>query len=371
MRRTLSPRAYLAAAAASAAVVLGLAWTWVTLMPLAFLDPEYPAWAAKSLLLARCEPAEVIVLGDSRAAADIIPALLPRPTLNLAVGGGEAVEALSALRRALACPRKPRLALISLNPTQFMRPDLFWERTVRFGFLSPREVAELAAASRQTGDWSVYENGHGDGLTGRIRAALYAIRFPSLYFDSLVKGGVFLRLWDNRRALAERLAARGQYFFGTAPGCDEVAADGHLDVFRPLPVLDAYFDRMLALLQAEGVRAEFIAMPVNEATRAAASPALLAGFNDYLRGYEAKYPGFRAVGAIMPAWPDRLFGDDFSHLNPEGARLFSLGLARCLDGCALARDDAPESREASWSRHQAGKSPASIAAASATSSSPR
>ena len=33
--------------------------------------------------------------------------------------------------------------------------------------------------------------------------------------------------------------------------------------FRPLPVLDRYFDRMLALLAARGIPTDFIAMPMN------------------------------------------------------------------------------------------------------------
>lgn len=376
-------RAYLAVAALSAGCILALVWTWVVLMPLAFLDPEYPAWVAKQEMLARCDVGEAVVVGDSRAAADIMPALMPRTTTNLAVGGGEAIEALSVARRALACPHPPRTALISLNPGQFVHPDLFWERTVRFGFLRPAEIAELARASRATGDWSVYDNGHGDGLTGRLRAALYAVHFPTLYFGSLVKGGVFLRLWGNRRALAEHLASRGQYFFGTAPGCGDVAIEGHLDAFQPLPVLDLYFDRLLALLDAHGVQAIFVTMPVNRETWGASRPALRSGFAAYLGRYEAKYPNFRVVTPTMIGWPDRFFGDDFSHLNPAGARRLSAHLARCLGGdggaCALDGNAALaqtvprmiEEDEGAWSRFPASRFRASITAASARSSSPR
>ena len=32
----------------------------------------------------------------------------------------------------------------------------------------------------------------------------------------------------------------------------------------------------------------------------------------------------------MPHWPDRFFGDQFCHLNPEGAELFSAQLAQRL-----------------------------------------
>lgn len=375
-----SPSAYLALFAVSVCCVLGLAWAWVALAQLAFLDPEYPAWRAKSLLLARCDLGETIIVGDSRAAADVMPALLAHRTTNLAVGGGEAIEALSAVRRALACPHPPRRVLLSLNPGQFVHPDLFWERTVRFGFLNASEVAELARTSAEVGDWSVYENGHHDGLNGRMRAALYAIRFPTLYFGSLLKGGVFLRWWDNRRALAERLEARGQYFFGTAPGCDEVAAEGHLDAFRPLPVLDLYFDRLLRLLAVHDVAVAFVAMPVNRETMAATRPVVRAGFAAYLDRYAAKYPNFRVLGPAMRGWPDQYFGDDFSHLNREGARRLSAGLALCLEvgGAAcgldwdgtLAQTGPRNTEDGAWSKLPAGRLRASITAASARSSSP-
>ncbi len=380
MSRPLSAPAYLAACVLSAICVLAAAWLWVALMPLAFLDPEYPAWAAKEQMLARCDLGEMIVIGDSRAAADILPALMARSTTNLAVGGGGPIEALAALRRALACPGRPPHVLISINPGEFVRPDLFWERTVRFGFLSHADIAALADASAATGDWSVYENGHGDGLTGRVRAALYAIRFPSLYFGSLIKGGIFLRLWDNRRALAAHLRSRGQYYFGTASGCADVALEGHLAAFRPLPVLDRYFDDLLRLLARDGVAVDFAVMPVNQETALATQPSVRAGFAAYLREYQARYPNFHVVTPTMLAWPDRFFGDDFSHLNPAGARRLTRLLAVCLDArdtaCRLDGDDAVAQdailtrEDGAWSRFPPGKSRASITAASAISSSP-
>jgi hypothetical protein len=285
------------------------------------------------------------------------------------------------VRRALAYPDPPRRVVISLNPGQFIRSDLFWERTVRYGFLAPGDLAELEQSSRETGDWSIYEDGHGDGLTGQVRAMLYELHFPALYFGNLAKGGLFLRWWDNRRALANGLLSRGQYFFGTEPGCYEVAIEGHLPVFRPLPVLDRYFDRLLALLAARHVRAEFVAIPVNRETWRATQPAMRAGFAAYLHAYEAKYPNFHVIGPTFVAWPDRFFGDRFSHLNPIGAQLLSARFAACLGGtgemCALdwtatAAQSAPRSKEeGAWSRFPASRFPASITAASVISSSPR
>ena len=323
IREALGPGRFLAVAAGTAVLVFALVWVWVAWMPLAYLDPEYPAWVAKERLLASCQVGSVLVLGDSRAAADLIPRRLPGRVVNLAVGGGEPIEAYSALRRALTCPHPPRRVIVSFDATHFVRPDLFWERSVAFGFMRTRGMARLRAVSARRHDWSVWRLRLRQGEPGRLRAAFYAMRFPTLYFGPLLHGGVVLRWWENRRRLRRVLAARGQYFFGRADGSAVVAADGTLRRFRPLPVLDWYFAALLRLARARGVPVSFVAMPMNTATWRAVRPRVRRGFAAYLAGYAARDPDFRVIGPVMPHWPDRYFGDGFSHLNPAGAARFS------------------------------------------------
>jgi hypothetical protein len=321
---------YLGVLGAVMATGFALSWVWVAAMPLAYLDPEYPTWRAKLQLLQRCDLGDVLVVGDSRAAVDVMPDLLPVKTTNLAVGGGMPIEAYVALSRALACPTPPRRVVISFDAGHFAVPDLFWERTVKFGFVGLDDLALLRRLARETGDTSLANPKLPDGLPTALRGWLYAWRFPPLYFNSLATGGLFLRLWRNQAAYAEALATRGQYFFGRDAGSSMVAIEGRMTAFHPLPVLDRYFDRILALLAARGIPADFIAMPMNQATGRAALPGVRSGFAAYLAGYQARYPGFHVVGPAMPAWPDRYFGDGFSHLNPEGAALWSMRFGRCL-----------------------------------------
>jgi hypothetical protein len=59
-------------------------------MPMAFMDAEYASFRAKQVMLDRCDLGDVIVVGDSRAAANIIPERLPMRATNLATGGGQA-----------------------------------------------------------------------------------------------------------------------------------------------------------------------------------------------------------------------------------------------------------------------------------------
>ena len=314
---------YFAAMAVVAIITFGAVWLWVLAMPLAFLEPEYASWRAKQALLAQCDLGDVLILGDSRATVAIIPGLLPVKATNLAVGGGEAIEAYAALTRALSCPQTPKLVVLSIDTVHFSRPDLFWERTMRFGFLNAAELADLRDVSHALGDYSVYEERHTDGIPSWLRDRLYLAHFPPYYFASLIEGRLLWRWRRNEAGLAASSAARGQYYFGIDEGSSVVAADGKLTAFRPLPVLDRYFARILALLQERGIPSVFVAMPVNETTARAIRPEVRDGFAAWLAGFEARYPGFRVAGPVVRPWPDRYFGDGFSHLNPAGAERFS------------------------------------------------
>ena len=97
------------------------------------------------------------------------------------------------MRRALACPNPPRRVVISFDPAHFVQPDLFWDRSVRFGALDMAELADLRAVSERLGDVSVLDQKRAAGLPRGIRALLCAARFPSRYFKGLLKAGILLR----------------------------------------------------------------------------------------------------------------------------------------------------------------------------------
>ena len=329
------PARYLLVLAAAASACFALAWLWVATAPMAWRDPEYPVWRAKLAMLRRCDLGRVLLVGDSRAAVDVVPALLPVLVTNLAVGGGMPIETYIAVSRALACPHPPDRVVISLDAAHFVLADLFWERSVNYGLAGLADLALLQRLTRETGDTSLAEPKRPDGLPIWLRGQLYTWHFPPLDLGSLAKSGGFLRLWRNRAAFAQALAARGQYFFGRDAGSSAVASEGHLAAFAPLPVLDRYFDRTLALLAARHIPAYFIAMPINDATARKVRPEVRAGFTDYLARYAARYPNFHVIAPLMPAWPDRYFGDEFAHLNPMGAVVFSTQFAACLRGLLM------------------------------------
>ena len=128
----LSAQEYAMASAAAMAAGLAFSGPGLALAPLAFLDQEYPSFLAKRIMLETCDLGSVLVIGDSRAAADIVASRLPTPTANLAVGGGGPVEGYFLLRRAMQCPRPPTRVILSFNAQHLSHVDTFWERSVRF-----------------------------------------------------------------------------------------------------------------------------------------------------------------------------------------------------------------------------------------------
>ncbi len=137
-------------------------------------------------------------------------------------------------------------------------------------------------------------------------------------------------LSHNRWTFQTTLEERGQYSFGTAPVSHDVAVEGHLASFKPLPVLDRYFNEILARLDRSGIEAIFLPMPVNETTYRQVAPALRQGFAAYLHAYAARYKRFHVAEEIMPHRPDTAFGDEFCHMNPQAAERYSDELAQRL-----------------------------------------
>lgn len=326
-------RLYAAYAAAAFVLMFGAVWGYVVFAPMAFMDDEYPRWQAKQTLLRSCQADAVAIIGDSRAAVDVLPRQLPVPAVNLALAGTSTVESFVTVERLIRCPVLPRLVLISISASHFSGPDTFWQKSALYRFLGSADLEDLRVQSARLHDWSMFTLDPPDDLPPEARIWLYASDFPSIYFPELVQNDVFLHFWRNRALYEAVMASRGQYFFHESDsGNDSIAPEGNLPRFTVLPILDAYFGRTLDLLAAHHVRAAFLPMPVNRATYDAISPTFRRGFDAYLRGVAAAHPGFLVPADTIPWVENRLIGDGLSHMNRAGATAFSRRLASCVEG---------------------------------------
>ena len=314
--------------------VLLAAWLYVLGFPMAFLPGGYPAWVARSDMLRECQLGRIAFFGDSRLEAGVVPALLPVDAVNFGLAAGTALEVHSAVRRALSCADPPKQVVISLVADHFGPMDrFFWVNDLLYGFISPAELLEaerLASALGDTRSFTVARTP--DGLSGRVRNWLYAVRFPSLYFSSLSQGRLFGRLSANRARLAEVRRSRG---FSEYQGGQAGAAPPEPG-FAPVPMQTALFERTLAMLQDKGVETLLLTMPV-----AGPDGGEDASYAAWLRDTASRFPGVRLVTQTIPGWPARMFADG-AHMTGAGARLFSTKLAACIvdgrlrPGCDLA-----------------------------------
>ena len=322
---------FIALALASMCGLFGVVWLYVALLPAGFLDDEYPRWAAKSEILQSCNLGDVVILGDSRAAIDVMPRAMGIDSSNLAVAGGTPVEVMSVVNRMLACPHLPHTVVLSLSPSHFIDRSTFWEKSTRYHFVTGAELEDLLHASEATGDWSFFPSGPPDFLPPRVRIWMHAHYFPSLYFAALVERFGFTSYWRNENFRREVLADRGQYFFVNSGRGDQIGPEGYMRSFWAAPILDLYFSKVLRVLTERGIKVHFVAMPYNDVTAARLNPALMAEFQAYLQGYSQEYPGFDILGTLAPAWPNVLINDQLLHLNRRSAPIYSAQLAACLN----------------------------------------
>jgi hypothetical protein len=328
-------RFLLRAGAVFAAAMLAT-WGYVASFPMAFLESGYPSWVAKSTMLRECQLGRIAFFGDSRLHAGIIPALFPVAASNFGLPAGTAIETLSALRRALACPTLPQQVVISLTADHFGPLDqFFWVNDLRYGFISYGELWEaenLAAALGDTESFNTTQTP--EGLSGRIRDWMYALHFPSLYAGSLVQGRLFGRYSSNRARLATVLEAHGFSDYGSKPGNDGPGAPDFAG-FRKTPLQAAEFEETLSLLNTKNVDVRLLIMPFARTT--AANAARDGSYLAYMHDMTLRFPNVRLIGSSVPPWPVSLFVDG-AHFTGAGARVFSKRLAACIVDGRIASD---------------------------------
>ncbi len=299
-------------------------------MKLAFLDPEYAAWSAKQELVARCDLGDLLILGDSRAGAGMMPTRMSVSAANISVGGAKPVELYFFLRRAMACPNMPHRVILSIDAGHFNSTDTFWERSARFGTFSVADLHDVERVARLTGDESLFTERRTDGFPWFLRDWLYAHSFPTLNFASMVRAGLFLRYQHNLKERRLTLLARGHHLFGTADRDDALAEEASIDRFTALPLERYYFERMLKDMQARGIAIDYVVTPVNQATADHIAPELRDSFAAFLHQTASRYSNFHVLIGPIPSLPDRFFGDGFLHLNQAGAERFTATVDQAL-----------------------------------------
>jgi hypothetical protein len=303
------------------AAIVASFWAAAANLRMGFMPQEYAMWLTRKDLIDRCQLAPIIIQGDSRPAAGLLPSHIGGAT-NLAFGGASPVETFYAAQSILKCDRSPRRVLLSISPALFTTSSYFWDRTVLFGFLTYDQLEEIRSKSRTFQETMFYQAPKFGDWDAILENWLHSVSFPSYYTSYMVNHLILGRLKVNTAVKEETQASSGQHSYGLDDGSSDVADDAAIREFRPSPMFNYYLERLLEDYAKRGTRVDFVALPINRSTFDKMNPQVISDFHNYLYELTLAHQNFHILGPAIAELDDNFFGDS-SHLNKRGAILFS------------------------------------------------
>jgi hypothetical protein len=305
-----------------AGLLFSACWIWVIREPMSYHDPDYSVWNAKISLLDKSDP-RLVILGDSCAEDDLLPSRLGPGVINLASAGTTPIDAYFVAKKIVAKKSPSRAVVISFVPFHFINPtpQLFWGR-MTFDSLSGEELEEIRQTSRELNDNVLFGNRSPGDIDARLKILLISLKFPSFDAPALMKTILASRKRENMEAFNQTVADGGQRYRTIFKESDRLDDNTALTDFVPSKLIDAYFNKTLALFSSKGIPVYFVGMPHRVLSDKYYSAALRQNYARYLAGYAVRYANFHVLDDPLPCYPMNDFGD-YAHLNSDGALIWS------------------------------------------------
>lgn len=290
-----------------------------------YMNLEYPMWQyQKEIINGGLDrgDSDILILGDSRTMAGIIPSMLSEDARSLCVGGSSPVESYYILKDYLEIHKKPGTVFISFSPFHFEKNSFFWERTVKFKLLTLREEMEVLSKSRKLNDYIVA--GNKPILFGYIKACLYRLNFFYYYLPDIRAGKIQSRRGSNIAKFEEMDRDLGFTGYGTKESSGGLGFELEQEKFTLSALFDFYMRELLDLCKKEGIMAIYETMPVNEDTFKAVSESYVSDYLSYIKHLKADYGEF-IIDEEFYNYTNDYFGDP-NHLNKRGSERLTLYL---------------------------------------------
>ena len=242
--------------------VIVIAYTFFA--PMCYMDREYPARRYLQNVIASDTDYDVLILGDSRAMADLMPEYMGDSCVNLATGGASAIENYYYLKDYLGHHKAPEKCVILFAPFHYSYMDNFWERSVYFHELSIPQTAEVLQNAKDCDSETVLRKGFATDLIAN------RLRLPNVYLPALLNARFFGRYAENKAALRELEASRGYAPFGVEQGSDDLNYETSYERLREsgdADLIRLYLRKTLALCDENGIQAYVLQAPMNHAGR--------------------------------------------------------------------------------------------------------
>ncbi|MCR5734570.1 MAG: hypothetical protein K6G22_08200 [Lachnospiraceae bacterium] len=301
---------------------------YTALLPMGYMDTEYPSWKytkdeQRGLFGAgekgTQQEINTVIIGDSRAMADLIPEKLSDDTVNLAVGGATAIEMYHTLKDHFDNVGVPDTVIIMFAPFHYSYMDNFWTRTVYFHHLKIPDVIKLYTEGRRLKADAFYDGEH--DLFDLISCYLY---LPDSYLPALLNSKFFGRYETNRSEYDTIARNKGHGLFGTLDGCSDLnyeASYTEMKMDGDHPLIDLYMRKILDLCSENSVNIILSQPPMNETSYGALHGDYTSQYSEYINGLSSYYNG-GIFETEIPEYENKYFGDS-SHLNAAGAEIYT------------------------------------------------
>ena len=286
---------------------------------------EFAMWASKEEIMDDPKANTLFVIGDSRALSAFLPEKISDHCYNLALGGGTPIEGYFTLQRLIATGKVKKI-IVSYAPFHLESTDTFFERTLKFKFLTIAGLSSLLQDSFSLDQkfWDendLHFNGWWDKTSTVCKAALIYINFPFYYKPELSNLSPINRYEVNMAVYREITGRKGHFNFGSAEFSNGLSKEAERKQFLLNKVCVKYLEMTFELAHAHGIEILYKTAPCNASSFDHLHREYVTGYQDFFKTLKKRYPYVTFDDAIYPA-SDSLFGDP-SHLNRRGCIKFS------------------------------------------------
>lgn len=317
---------------------------FIALCPHCYMDEEYPAWeytikqvrghgnVTGGRIASGSEHAEsdsdIVILGDSRAMADLLPEVLTdgildqngqqKSCINLAVGGATPLEMYYFYISYLENHKAPETVIVMFAPFHYTYMDNYQTRTLYFNALRNRDYRELMRVAMRYGSESVLFENHAAYHLSCV------MRFPDVYLPALYNSHFVGRRLDNNLRYMDLVKSHGQGYFGTDDSNSdkayeatytEMAKSGDADL------LEFYAGTLYTLLSKSCKNVILVQPPMNETTYDNLDADYVMEYQAYIDNLCEGLDNFTYSTEFL-RYDNDCFGDA-SHLNERGAKRYT------------------------------------------------
>lgn len=303
-----------------------LVWIYLALFPMNYMDGEYSYYtAARNYRLGKTqeEPADILILGDSRAKSAINPKQLDsygsENCVSMAQGGSTSIEAYYALKEYIENKGIPKTVIVSVSSYHFTSFDGFFTRTLYFNAMDTDDAVKVINQAVAEGERDALKAAGGKGLLTLLE---YKMKSPTKYIAPFINSFGQDRKSVNETAYKEMQDNKG---FKSFVSWWPTSAEHDMTEFIPLKTLGSYYRKLIDLcvendIEIYSVNTPLIAMTFEESQKIAKP------FSEYLKLIEMDYPTTEYpkvhIETLFEAYEEKYF-DDADHLNPAGAEVYT------------------------------------------------